>query len=502
MTARTRFLTPVRAAVSGAALLAGAGALIAPALAQSQPLTVERLANGAPITFADIIEQVSPAVVAIRVKTEVGPEQLAEQFNFDGAPEEFEQFFRRFFDEDEPPVREGRSLGSGFFISSDGHVVTNAHVVKDATEVLVVLDDEREFEAEVMGVDDNTDLAVLKVEGEERFQFVDFGETDDLRVGDWVVAVGNPFGLSSTATSGIVSAKSREIGGTYNSFLQIDAPINRGNSGGPTFNLQGQVVGVNSQIFSPSGGSVGIGFAIPSETVKRITAALISEGKVVRGWLGVQIQSVTEDIALGLGLDAESGGAIVSSVVPDSPAADAGFRSNDVVLELNGQAVDDAIDLTRRVGDLVVGERVRFKVLRDGRERTLRVNIAERPAENLLASLDGDEPSFDDSSAEDSALGMALRPMEDTERRALDVERGEGGVFVDKVERGTDAWDKGLRAGQAILSVNGETVSNPADVAKAIEQATRAGREAVLMLVQDPRGRRFLAVTLDDEDQG
>jgi serine protease Do len=481
------------APVLGAAL-AAAGLLVLPSAAQD-PITVGRLSNGAPMSFADLIEAVSPAVVSVNVTVEV-ENPLAGQFNFDDAPPGFEDFFRQFRPdgEDEEP-QEGRALGSGFIISADGYIVTNNHVVDSATHVTVVLHEEEEVDAEIVGVDESTDLAVLKISSDEPLPFVEFSDGDPIRVGDWVVAVGNPFGLGGTATAGIVSASGREIGGQYNDFLQIDAPINRGNSGGPTFNLEGRVVGVNSQIFSPSGGSVGIGFAIPAHTAKRVVEAIIQDGRVVRGWLGVTINSVTPDIAEGLGLE-DAKGAIVANVVADGPAEEAGFEVGDVVLAVDDEEVDSSLDLTRKVGDLIVGERVRFRVLRDGEERNLDAVIGERPSNDELASLDRDSPSGGPSVGKNAEFGMTLSSLDDEARAALDIDADVQGVLVQETSRNGEAAQKGLTPGDVILEVAGQEVASPGDFDRAVNGARESGRTAVLLLVQTAEGRRFVALSL------
>jgi len=373
-------MTFTRSGKTLAAALFGAvatGALIlAPkylSAADASPIEIEA-PEGAPVSFAELIDKVSPAVVSVNVvsEREVGDLADMERFfeQFRGMPG-FEDFMDRRFGEDNedeaPRTEEARSLGSGFFITEDGFIVTNHHVVRKAKEIMVVLEDGRELRAEVVGSDPQTDLAVIKVQEEGDYPYVEFSEDPDLRRGDWVVALGNPFGLGGTATAGIVSAMDRRdaLGrsSTYTDFLQIDAAINRGNSGGPTFNLQGDVVGVNTAIFSPNGGSVGIGFAIPSGLAEEITDTLIEDGRVSRGWLGVSIQDLTEDMAEAQGLDTK-GGAIVAEVNADSPADEADLRRGDVILAVNGKAVEDATDLTREVGKLIAGSKNTFRILR------------------------------------------------------------------------------------------------------------------------------------------
>lgn len=488
-----------RVAALALTAIAAVGAVAAPAIAQS-PLSGERLSNGAPLSFADLIESVSPAVVSVNVVSK--PTDLSVfgsgEFNFDDAPPGFREFFERFGDSlpDSLP-QERNSLGSGFLISPEGHVVTNFHVIDDAAEVTVTFPDGEEYEAEILGSDESTDLAVLRIRGERDFPFVAFADEMDLRVGDWVVAVGNPFGLGGTATAGIVSASGREIGGRYNDFIQIDAPINRGNSGGPTFDLDGRVVGVNSQIFSPSGGNVGIGFAIPAPIAARVVSELIDNGRVVRGWLGVTIQTITEDMADSLGMD-DDDGAIVNAVVGGSPAADAGIRVGDVVLALDGADVESAIDLTRQVGALEVGQRVSFRILRDGRERDVTVLIGERPAEDVLAANAnvGAEP---DRAAPGTGafFGLTVRPLGEDEREGRGLDPDEGGLVITDVERGGEAEDKGLREGEVILQATGRPVSTIADFEAAIEAVRASGRDAVLVTVHDGRNRRFVALRLN-----
>ena len=356
--------------------------------AGAQPISIEA-PHGAPLSFADLIEQVEPAVVSVNVVTEreVGRladmEQFFEQFRgMPGLDEFLEERRQEEEDQDEPRTQEGRSLGSGFFISQDGYIVTNNHVVEGATEIEVVLKDGSELEAELVGTDPQTDLAVLRVKDKGTYPFVHFGTAQTMRKGDWVVALGNPFGLGDTATAGILSADGREIGpdSPYTDFLQIDASINRGNSGGPTFDLNGNVIGVNTAIFSPTGGSVGIGFAIPAELASEVTKSLIKDGKVSRGWLGVTIQDVTDDMAEAQGL-AEVRGAIIADVNDESPARKAGLKRGDVILSVNGRDTTDATSVTRMVGKLLAGSKNEFTVLRDGKRQKISVTVGERPVD-------------------------------------------------------------------------------------------------------------------------
>ncbi|MEM8921452.1 MAG: trypsin-like peptidase domain-containing protein, partial [Pseudomonadota bacterium] len=389
--------------------------------AHAKPIVVQA-PQGAPMSFADLIEKVSPAVVSVAVVTEVegsDAEELMQRFR--GVPG-FEDFMERYGapenqdSEDDENRRRGRSVGSGFFISAEGHIVTNNHVVEDAKEVTIALKDGTELEAEVIGTDPQSDLAVLKVDDGDH-PYVKFSDLKPPRVGDWVVAVGNPFNLGGTATAGIVSAVGREIGGPYTDFIQIDAPINRGNSGGPTFDLRGEVVGVNTAIFSPSGGSVGIGFAIEAAAAKQIVSALIETGEVSRGWLGVSIQTVTEEIAESQDL-ADARGAIVNEVVDDSPAEAGGFKRGDIILAVNGDKVDSSRDVTRRVGGLLAGTTNTFKVLREGRQRDINVTIGKRPGDLQVASVDP-QPWSPEEKKGVSFLGAELRQLDQETRTAL-----------------------------------------------------------------------------------
>jgi serine protease Do len=385
-------------------------------------------------------------------------------------------------------------LGSGFIISEDGVVVTNHHVVDEAESIQVKLSDGRELDAELIGSDEGTDLAVLRIKGGGRFPYVQFDRTPSVRVGDWVVAVGNPFGLDGTATAGIVSAKGRREGSNYVDFMQIDAPINRGNSGGPAFDLRGNVIGVNSAIFSPTGGNVGIGFAIPSDTAARIVDQLIRSGRVSRGWLGVQVQAIDKEIAASLGLG-DAKGAIVNGVTPESPAATAGVRQGDVILSFNGEAVADSRDLTQKVGAAVVGRDARVEVLREGKRQTLNVRLAERPSERQLASADGNQnPNAEPETGELNALGVAVRTMTAEDRRRLMLQGVDGGLLITRVDPNSDVYERGVRAGDVILEAASRAISGVAELNSAIEQAKRQGRP-VLLRVQSRSGpSRYIAV--------
>jgi serine protease Do len=486
-------------------LLAGAAAValftgfaVSPSIlarhADAQEITPAPVAQpqGAPMSFADLIEHVRPAVVSISVRQRpsaaVGPQ-------VEGLPPGFEEFFRG------QPGRPGpapTALGSGFFIDQNGTIVTNHHVVEGAEEITVRTSDGRELPATLVGSDEPTDLAVLRVSGGGRFPFVTFDDSSHVRVGDWVVAVGNPFGLDGTATAGIVSAIGRRDAGSsaYVDYMQIDAPINRGNSGGPTFDLRGNVIGVNSAIFSPTGGSVGIGFAIPADVARTVTGQLIAGGRVSRGWLGVSIQPLDNDIARSLGLE-NARGALVANVVPDSPAARAGILQGDVILQFDGHEITDSRDLTQRVGASAINRNSRVEVLRAGARRNLTIRLAERPAEQVLASTGnrGDAtptPPSETPGVAQSSLGLSVRPVTTEDRARLELAANEGGLVVTSVEPTSDLAQKGVRPGDVILQAGGRAVRTSAELATAADAAQRAGRP-LLLQIDGRAGRRFIA---------
>ncbi len=473
--------------------------------AEARPVVIEA-PLGAPLSFAELIEQVSPAVVSVNVVSEQEISDLSD----------WERFFDRFRggplpendggedngDDDsdgEGSTREARSLGSGFFISGDGHIVTNNHVVEGATEIQVVLEDGRELEAELVGRDSQTDLAVIRVKQPGTYTYVEFGSSSQMRRGDWVVAVGNPFGLGGTATSGIVSAigkpGDRSRSSVYTDYLQIDAAINRGNSGGPTFDLTGRVIGVNTAILSPTGGSVGIGFAIPSDLAKMVTETLIRDGRVSRGWLGVSIQDLTEDMAEARGLvDVE--GAIVSQVTDESPAEKSGIKRGDIIIQVNGVTVVDATTTTRVVGSLLAGSKNEFVVLRDGRRTNVSVTVGERP-ENPNEEFESDEDNTPDkdSEAEEAPLGVSLRPLGKADRDDLKIDEAENGMVIQSVDRDSPFQKLGIRPGMVILDVNGVALTSVEDLEDAIAAAKALGRDKVLMAVRS--GPRTLFVPVD-----
>lgn len=469
--------------------------------------------RGAPLSFADLIERVSPAVVSVNVVTEreIGSLGDMEEFmeRFRGMPG-FEDFMERYReereDDDGPRTRQGNALGSGFFITEEGHIVTNNHVIDGATEISVQLEDGRELDAKLIGADPQTDLAVIKVIEPGKYQYVKFAETHSLRRGDWVVALGNPFGLGGTATAGILSADGRDGGNSspYTDFLQIDAAINRGNSGGPTFDLYGRVIGVNTAILSPTGGSVGIGFAIPSELAIAVTDQLIETGKVSRGWLGVTIQPVTEDMADALDL-AEARGAIVSELLSGGPAEKSGIKRSDVIVEVNGVGIEDATGLTREVAKLIAGTENNFVVIRDNARRTVKVTVGERPEDPFADDGDTEETPRENSSATDDGakaeLGLTLTPMTADDRDRLDLKDSDRGVVVSKVANSSPLAQTGLTKGMAVLEVNGRSVSSIESYNNAVDLARKQGKSNVLLAIRTPNGRTsFLAADLNDEE--
>ena len=475
------------------ALLLAATAAVAPATAQQDEARAYQAPGGAPMSFATLIETVSPAVVSIEART--APDQRAAP-DLSELPPQFREFFERFGGMPGPgQQRERRAQGSGFFISADGYVVTNNHVIDGAEDITVALSDGRDFKAVIVGVDPETDLALLRVEGEGPFDFVELDRDLDIRVGDWVVAVGNPFGLGGTATAGIVSATGRQMGAqqAYTDFLQVDAPINRGNSGGPTFDLDGNVVGVNSAIISPTGGSVGIGFAIPSDLAAQVIDQLIANGEVRRGYLGVAPGDLTAELKEAMGLDADLEGVLINQVLNGTPAAEAELKNGDVVLQVNDRPVDNARELTRRVGAVAPGETVRLRVLRDSREQTIRVTLSERPGPNEPATGPAIEPG------QLTMFGMVLEAPADEDRERLDL--GDRGVMVVSVEAGSEADEKGLRPGDAVLEAGGRDIASVEDFAEAADDARARGRSALLVFVGSQGGqRRYAALELPEEE--
>ncbi len=502
-------------AIAGAGIaasaLAGAGMRWAPAHAgqgaqfirtSTSPMFAPPI--GAPLSFADIFERVSPAVVQIDVTSKVNAKALRnipgfENFPFDIVPKG-----------QDPDDKDGgknapqaMSSGSGFFISGDGYIVTNNHVVENATDIKVSLKDGRQLTGTVVGRDEATDLAVVKVEG-KGFSFVDFENSARPRVGDWVIAIGNPFGLGGTATAGIISAYGRNLqdqSSTFVDYIQIDAPINRGNSGGPTFDIYGRVIGVNTAIFSPSGGSVGIGFAIPADVADQITKQLIAGGKVTRGYMGATIQNLTPEIADSLGIGGKKG-AIVSELVPGEPADKAGVQPGDVVFSVNGKTVENSSELTRQVAGSHPGDTLHLQILRGGKSASADVRAGIRPSERQLSKADNDNGDDDSDAAppggppvqRPSALGMSYGPLDESAQRRYAIPSNLHGVVVESVQASSDAGQKGLHRGDVIVRAGDRDAVNPGDVPAAVDAAKKAGRTSVLLQVH--RGGRNLFVAI------
>jgi serine protease Do len=447
-------------------------------------------------SFADLIAQVKPAVVNISTTAKVAIREYRPQLELpSGTP--FEEFFQRFFDhrlpdsEDRNPAWRAEHLGSGFIVDPAGYVVTNNHVIDGAEKVTVTLNDGSQYLAELVGRDSKTDLALLKIEAADPLPYVSFAEQDKARVGDWVIAIGNPFGLGGTATTGIVSARGRDLqSGPYDDYIQIDAPINRGNSGGPLFDTAGQVIGVNTAIYSPSGGNIGIGFAIPSDLAKSVVAELREDGRVERGWLGVQIQGLTPTIAESLGLKDDKG-ALVASVVPGSPADKAGIRPGDVILRYDGEELERMRDLPQIVAETETNDRVELEVWRQGEKRTLKALITPMPDEEQVAA---EEPG--EASQSPARLGVALAALTPEVRARYGLAEDVQGVLIVSVQEGSPAARQGLRAGDVIKMVGQTPVSAPADVAREVKGIASAERQAVLLLVARGDQERFVAVKL------
>ena len=452
-------------------------------------VTLEVGAADRPDSFADQVDRLSPAVVNISTTTIVneGPAMDMPQFP-PGSP--FEDFFKNFGDNDRK--RRASSLGSGFIIDDSGIVVTNFHVIENAEEITVTLADETAFTAKVLGQDQKTDIAVLKIDpGETELTAVPFGDSDSLRVGDWVLAIGNPFGLGGTVTAGIVSARGRDIGnGPYDDFIQTDASINRGNSGGPLFNTDGEVIGINTAIFSQSGGSVGIGFAISSNLAKRVTSQLAEFGTTRRGWLGVFIQEITPDIADSLGLDTAAG-ALVSTVNENSPAQAAGLEPGDVIVSFDGRMIDKMRDLPRIVAETEIGKTVPVGVIRNGKSIEVQVTLGELEKAELVGIVneqpEGEAESFD-------RLGFSVENLTAELAGELGLDADTRGVVVTEVAEGGPAFAKGLKPGDIIRRFGQRRVEDAADLAKSVSETREAGRAGVLLLVESEGRERFIQI--------
>jgi serine protease Do len=494
LTARRIALLASVAGVSAALLLAGPSGLWQSAFgaaANADSALQEPIQH--PAGFADLVAKVKPAVISVRVKIPGSAEQMSMNENGEdqeqipilpGSP--LDKFFRQFGGN--VPQRHQTIVGegSGFFISADGYAVTNNHVVDHAKSVQVTTDDGAIYTAKVVGTDPKTDLAVIKVDGKSDFPYVKFAEHPP-KVGDWVIAVGNPFGLGGTVTAGIVSARGRDIGaGPYDDYVQIDAPINKGNSGGPAFDVNGNVIGVNTAIFSPSGGSVGIGFDIPADTAKMVVSQLEKDGHVTRGWLGVQIQPVTAGIADSLGLK-KAQGAMVDEPQSGSPAAKAGIESGDIITAVNGAPVKDARDLARTIGTTAPGTSVKLDIIRKGEPRTVSLTVGQMPNDEKLANA---ETGSERPTGGVPHLGLQVAPANEV------AGAGSQGVVVTAVDPNGAAAEQGLQTGTVILDVGGKAVANAGDVRDALTEAKDQGKHDVLMRVKMGNAIRFVAMPL------
>jgi len=457
------------------------------------------VAQARPESFADLAEKISPAVVNITTSTVVaqgtGPSPIVPE----GSP--FEDFFREFRDRNGQGDRPRRTsaLGSGFVISEDGYVVTNNHVIESADEIIIEFFSGAELEAKVIGTDPKTDIALLKVETDEPLAFVSFGDSDTARVGDWVMAMGNPLGQGFSVSAGIVSARNRALSGTYDDYIQTDAAINRGNSGGPLFNLDGNVIGVNTAILSPNGGSIGIGFSMASNVVTRVVGQLQEYGETRRGWLGVRIQDVTDDVAEAIGLE-KTAGAMVTDV-PEGPAKEGGMLAGDVIMSFDGHDVADTRGLVRRVGNSEVGKAVRVVVFRDGKTQTLKITLGRREAAEgaIPAVQQGEDGGTMDEPTEKVVLDLTLSPLNDELRSQLALSETATGLVVKDVDTLSEAYEKGMRAGDLITEAGQQKLIGISDLEDRIAEATEAGRKSLLLLVRRAGEPRFVALTIEAE---
>ncbi|MBU2980840.1 Do family serine endopeptidase [Lentibacter algarum] len=453
-------------------------------------------AKARPESFADLAESVSPAVVNITTTTMVargtGPGAIVPE----GSP--FEDLFPDFQNRDDNGERARRSsaLGSGFVISEDGFIVTNNHVIEGADEIVIEFFSGEELEAELVGTDKKTDIALLKVKSDKPLPFVPFGNSDSARVGDWVMAVGNPLGQGFSVSAGIVSQRNRALQGAYDDYIQTDAAINRGNSGGPLFNMAGEVVGVNTAILSPNGGSIGIGFSMASNVVVRVVDQLREYGETRRGWLGVRIQDVTDDVAEAIGLE-KTAGALVTDV-PDGPSKDAGMLAGDVIMSFAGNEVSDTRGLVRSVGNADVGKTVRVVVFREGKTQTLKVTLGRREeAEGVVPAAQTEESAPTQEPATTQMLGLTLSPVSDELREQLELSATATGLVVTEVDEAAEAFEKGLRAGDVITEAGQQKLASAADLQAQVDTAKEAGRKSLLLLVRRAGEPRFVALSLD-----
>jgi serine protease Do len=492
MKATTKTIQPWQTmSLAGAAL--GVALLLSPARA-----------GGLPDTFAPLVEKVKPAVVNISTTATQRPQAGDDE---DGGPDvpvlppgsPFEEFFKGLRPQQGQPQK-STALGSGFIVDPTGYVVTNNHVIENGTDIKVTLADGTILQAKLIGHDDRTDLAVLKVDAPKPLPYVEFGDSDKARVGDWVLAVGNPFGLGGTVTAGIVSARSRNINaGPYDDFLQIDASINKGNSGGPTFDMDGHVIGVNTAILSPSGGSVGIGFAIPANLVKPIIAQLEQHGSVKRGFLGVLIQDLAPDMAEALNLGNKKG-ALVASVTPDSPAAKVGIKAGDVIVDYAGKPVATLRDLTRAVADTPIGTAATVHLLRGGKQVEVKPVIVELKDEAKIAEATAEGPADENSTS--PKLGLKVATLTDKLRAKYQIPKEVNGLLIVGVAPTSPAAERDLKPGDVIEKINDAPVKSAADLTQGVKQASGAGKKAVALLLNRRGDERFIALPITPGKDG
>ncbi|MCX7559286.1 DegQ family serine endoprotease [Sulfitobacter sp. F26204] len=469
--------------------------ILALALVMAQALAV----FAKPESLAPLAEKISPSVVNITTSTMVegrtGPRGIVPE----GSP--FEDFFREFQDRNNggdgtgPRPRRSSALGSGFVISEDGYVVTNNHVIEGADEITIEFFSGEELKATVIGTDPNTDIALLKVEAKSPLPFVTFGDSNAARVGDWVIAMGNPLGQGFSVSAGIVSARNRALSGTYDDYIQTDAAINRGNSGGPLFNMDGDVIGVNTAILSPNGGSIGIGFSMASNVVTRVVDQLKEFGETRRGWLGVRIQDVTEDVADAMGL-AKATGALITDV-PEGPAKEAGLETGDVIMSFDGVEVADTRALVKQVGNSAVGATVRVTVMREGKSQTIKVVLGRRE-DAADAEPEASDPESNTAPESKDLLGLTLSPLTDALRSELGIDADMAGLVVTGVDEASEAFEKGLREGDIITEAGQQKVASIGDLEARVESAKEGGRKSLLLLVRRAGDPRFVALTLSD----
>jgi serine protease Do len=476
----------IRSALRSSTLLAlvlGFGLSVAP--------MTEAQAFGAPESFAELAEKISPAVVNITTSAMIAAPTDGMPMVPEGSP--FEDFFDDFGGPGPGGPQRSEALGSGFVISEDGYIVTNNHVIEGADEIEIEFFSGERLKAKLVGTDPKTDIALLKVESDKPLEFVSFGNSDLMRVGDWVMAMGNPLGQGFSVSAGIVSARGRQLQGTYDDFIQTDAAINRGNSGGPLFNMDGQVVGVNTAILSPNGGSIGIGFSMASNVVSKVTDQLKEFGETRRGWLGVRIQDMTPEIAESMGL-ADAKGALVTDV-PDGPAKDSGIQAGDVITRFGTNDVANAGDLTRRVADAPIGEAVPVIVLRDGRTETLAVTLGRRE-DAEAATMPASSPA-PEAPKEMETLGLTLAPLDDDLRSRMGLEASAEGLVITKVDQASEAFTKGLTEGDVITEAGQQKIVRLQDLEDRIKEAKDAGRKSILLLVRRGGDPRFVALSIE-----